>query len=56
MKIADEDKKGFEEKGSESVRLEPERQLDSGKQGLPGKENNIERGGHDRINKLDTHK
>ena len=54
-KIANEDKKGFEEEGSESVRLEPERQLNSGKQGLPGKENSIEQGGHDKVQKLSRH-
>ena len=38
------------------MRLEPERQLNSGKRGLPGKENNIEQGGRDRVKKLTRHK
>ena len=37
------------------MRLEPERQLNSGKQGLPGKENSIKQGGHDRVKKLARH-
>ena len=35
---------------------EPERQLKSGKQGWPGGENSTEKGGHDRVKKLDRHK
>jgi len=53
-KTANEGKKGFEEERSERVRLEPERQLNSGKQGLPGGENSTEKGGHDRVKELDT--
>jgi len=35
---------------------EPERQLKSREQGLPGGENSTEKGGHNRVKKLDRHK